>query len=335
MALVKCRECGHEVSSEAAACLNCGANPQRPSSFLKLLGISLGVLFALGVAVQIFGGESSEPAPAATPSASPPPDQAAKPKERPTNFDLPLETSAGILVCPLAAAFDRREGRGLQAAMKSRLEVFGRQEDAEKAGCEEWQEGLPIHLSDVAKEQAKGWQAKHTCGMLEFDEGLIFSCELRNSGRTVEQPMTASQEDTAVNLASRATAVASGPTAPASTAPSVPAAGAPQQQATHMAAMVAVDAGSIPFSANQGPGFDCGKARTKVEHMICDSAELSSLDRQMLAAYHNALRQASPEGADAIKQAGRQWRTGVRDACDSLDCLRAAYTSRLREISAN
>ena len=125
---------------------------------------------------------------------------------------MPLETKSGTLVCPLGAALDNREGHGLQAAMKSRVEVFGRQEDAEKAGCQEWREGLPIQLSDKEIQQAKEWQAGHTCGMLMFDAGFVFSCDLRNSTANTTRPQAIgpTNHSTTVRLKWEAPATLSG-----------------------------------------------------------------------------------------------------------------------------
>ncbi|MDD2720842.1 MAG: zinc ribbon domain-containing protein [Gallionella sp.] len=184
MALIKCRECGHEVSDTAKTCPNCGAKPKVSRTFLKYAVGFLALLFVLAVVGQLSGQSPTPPTSAEQAPIS-------QPKESPVNFDIPLETTAGTLVCPLSAALDNREGHGLQAAMKSRREVFGRQEDAEKAGCQEWREGLPVQLSDKEKQQAKGWQVEHTCGMLTFAAGFVFSCDLRNSTDSNSSPQAA------------------------------------------------------------------------------------------------------------------------------------------------
>lgn len=116
-------------------------------------------------------------------------------KPAPVNFDLPLVTAAAALVCPYSVLDDKREGRGWQAALKSRVEVFGRHEDAVKAGCDEWREGQAIRLSEVEIQSAKQLQAEHSCGMLGFDAGVVFSCDVRNStnvptGSLVARPLS-------------------------------------------------------------------------------------------------------------------------------------------------
>jgi hypothetical protein len=110
----------------------------------------------------------------------------------PVDYDRPLETVRGTLVCPFSLVFDNREGRGLQAAVKSRLSTFSRLEEAQKAGCDEWRAGIPINLSQKAIADAKQLQASHNCGMVEYDANLIFMCELKNQAVVAQQdPPTA------------------------------------------------------------------------------------------------------------------------------------------------
>lgn len=62
MALIKCRECGTEVSTEAKTCPKCGAKPT------KEMGVGMVMLIAFGIVIgafSLFGG--STPKPVATP----------------------------------------------------------------------------------------------------------------------------------------------------------------------------------------------------------------------------------------------------------------------------
>ena len=43
MALVKCRECGHQISTTARACPSCGAAVRRTSAITKLVAALIGV----------------------------------------------------------------------------------------------------------------------------------------------------------------------------------------------------------------------------------------------------------------------------------------------------
>lgn len=90
---------------------------------------------------------------------------------------------------------------------------------------------------------------------------------------------------------------------------------------------------SVPQAIRTGPSFNCGKARTIVEKMICDSTEVSALDRQMSAIYRSTIEAASPDNSASFKQESANWRTQVRDTCKSIDCLKVAYTSRISEMT--
>lgn len=84
--------------------------------------------------------------------------------------------------------------------------------------------------------------------------------------------------------------------------------------------------GWIALSANAA-SFDCAKASTKVEHMICADSEISKLDEELNTAYTVALQDKTR--ADSIKQAQKTWLSS-RNRCVNLECLKSAYISRTR-----
>lgn len=53
MALMKCHECGKDVSTEASKCPNCGATPKTKSNMMQA---GLGIVVAVGVGFYFFGG---------------------------------------------------------------------------------------------------------------------------------------------------------------------------------------------------------------------------------------------------------------------------------------
>jgi len=65
--------------------------------------------------------------------------------------------------------------------------------------------------------------------------------------------------------------------------------------------------------------FDCAKAGSKVEHLICDNAEISKLDEELNVAYKTALQDEKP--ADAIKRAQKQWMK-ARNSCADAACVK-------------
>ncbi len=77
-------------------------------------------------------------------------------------------------------------------------------------------------------------------------------------------------------------------------------------------------------------GFDCGKASTEVEKLICSDDELSKLDDGLNAAYLEALKRTDLKKQKIENQ--RQWLKNVRNACQNAQCIKTAYEIRLKEL---
>ena len=85
-------------------------------------------------------------------------------------------------------------------------------------------------------------------------------------------------------------------------------------------------------TATNSAGFDCRKASTLVEQLICRDKKLSALDDQMASTFKSSKKaSANPE---QLRFEQRRWIENVRDACSSLDCLYNAYDFRLAELSS-
>jgi len=78
--------------------------------------------------------------------------------------------------------------------------------------------------------------------------------------------------------------------------------------------------------------FDCGKATTKVEKLICADAALSKLDEDLVAAYKAALQ--NEKQAESIRQAQKQWMRD-RNGCVDAVCVKRAYEAQLQGLSNN
>lgn len=59
MALVKCKECGTEVSDKATACVKCGAPVPKQATAAQAFGGVVIIGLVVWIAVEIFGGSSS------------------------------------------------------------------------------------------------------------------------------------------------------------------------------------------------------------------------------------------------------------------------------------
>lgn len=77
------------------------------------------------------------------------------------------------------------------------------------------------------------------------------------------------------------------------------------------------------------PSFDCGKAGTDVERMICGSQELSKADAEMAPLYKAGLESAPDK--QAFKDEGKDW-IRLRNGCYDAACLSHMYQTRIRQL---
>lgn len=301
MALIKCVECGTEVSDKAAACIKCGAPISKPVLFRRLKLSELFVMLVIGIGgIMWLASGSGTDAPT---SQAPVPSTAARREatEAPLDFSRPIVTrGASSVICPITILEEKRVGRDLRAATEAATSIFGYEEKVEKAGCEEWKAGIRL-LVDKSSKPADTWVfANHgEAVVLAFRYGLQ-NDDSRPSVATVQQ-------------------VAAAPTVAPPIATSEP-------QSTPPA-----DVALVVAAQSRRPSFDCNKAFTKVEKLICGDDTLADLDLQMALVYKAALN-TSPDPI-AFKVQGIEWRQGVRDKCDDKACLVDAYQMRLQELS--
>lgn len=74
-------------------------------------------------------------------------------------------------------------------------------------------------------------------------------------------------------------------------------------------------------------GFDCSKARTKTEVMICSDNLLSELDSNLSKAYAE-LRRSIPD----VRIEQNEWLTNVRNKCPTVQCLQEVYEKRIDQL---
>lgn len=85
----------------------------------------------------------------------------------------------------------------------------------------------------------------------------------------------------------------------------------------------------VPIS--HGASFDCSKARTEIERMVCSDNEISELDGNLAEAYQRQLTGSA--STEQLRSEQRLWLRNVRNRCRSIDCLRAAYQQRLEALT--
>ncbi|HWT15210.1 MAG TPA: lysozyme inhibitor LprI family protein, partial [Patescibacteria group bacterium] len=86
----------------------------------------------------------------------------------------------------------------------------------------------------------------------------------------------------------------------------------------------------LPCASARAASFDCAKATTTVEQLVCTNPALSDLDDDLAATYRQATSLASPGDAEP-KQSQRTW-LKRRNACSDADCVAAAYQARIAEL---
>jgi uncharacterized protein len=78
--------------------------------------------------------------------------------------------------------------------------------------------------------------------------------------------------------------------------------------------------------------FDCSKAATATEKIICATPRISDFD-EYLGRYYQASRATmSREAGACLASNQRDWLRGVRNACKDAHCLERVYLSRLAEL---
>jgi len=103
---------------------------------------------------------------------------------------------------------------------------------------------------------------------------------------------------------------------------------APADAGAATAVVPADHADASPVPAVVPPSFDCAKAASDAEKLVCGDAELAALDRQLAARY--------AEAKDVDPAVQRGWAKGRDDCWKQQDlrlCVLEAYRTRLVELA--
>jgi len=124
---------------------------------------------------------------------------------------------------------------------------------------------------------------------------------------------------------------ASGPAGPGPSQPARAPAAASQPPQEAAAPQAPSNRGEPGASMQSGPSFDCAKARSVPEKLICADAELSRFDRALGRLYARA-RDAAPDKAAFARQNNQEWRQ--REAtCRDRECLVRWYGDRREQLN--
>lgn len=86
-----------------------------------------------------------------------------------------------------------------------------------------------------------------------------------------------------------------------------------------------------PTAMTWTPSFDCAKASTGPERLICSNKELSEVDVKLAQTYKLAANTSSDK--ESLRNAQNAWRKNERDACSDVNCMLAAYQNRIGQLS--
>jgi len=87
-------------------------------------------------------------------------------------------------------------------------------------------------------------------------------------------------------------------------------------------------AGDLTMAAS----FDCTKAATKSEQLICADQQVSGADEKLAEVYRRVLEQSSDK--EGLKKDQRNWIKTQRDVCPDAPCLLKAYQTRIAALEA-
>lgn len=365
MALINCDECGAEVSSKAAACPKCGnplqpaarqhqplpigAPPSLPASNKRRLGVGLGALLLAVIAFMVFESRSPTPptgqaaasteASAATTDAAAASDAAAA---EAAAAKVAENTAAADAASVASAAAALAADRKCTADLKCAGDKYSSVSDSQCEGM------IEAHAREIAKWDYKvereHWYTPFTGSMswtgdthqnityhgdqAKFQNGFgawqrqRYSCVFN----IASQKVTAAYFDMEGPEAMYDAAAGERAAAQSDSKPSPPA--APDQSGTTASADSASQPQfTVPASAETiTASFDCKKAHSTSEMLICGDADLAALDRDLATLYAQA-KAASPDKQAFADMTRQNWNWRQRTCIDKA-CLVTWYADQ-------
>ncbi|NKF24510.1 lysozyme inhibitor LprI family protein [Solimonas marina] len=203
-----------------------------------------------------------------------------------------------------AKACIRDSGNGTESQVKNRI-ISCIQRPYQEANIKAFPDGDFYNKSTLRK-----WASSGYC------QALVKSYRLKQEALATDTPEAASP--------SASTQSASEP-APVS-------APAGEDAQTSASASAADDAARPDEpSAGFSPSFDCSKASSPQEALICSHRDLAEADVTLSRTYKAAL--LASQNKAALKDDQRNWIHTVRDVCSTAECLSQAYRARIDQLS--
>lgn len=151
----------------------------------------------------------------------------------------------------------------------------------------------------------------------------------RPAGEAVEVAAAEPRRETPSPLPPEPPVAAPSPRAvPASSLP----APAPRVTVRAAAAQPAPAAPRVVERPPAAPSFDCRRARSRSERMVCGDAQLAGLDRAMSSRFYAALSRGDERTRTALRRSRDRF-LAYRERCPDPACVAAAYRDRMDEIA--
>lgn len=79
--------------------------------------------------------------------------------------------------------------------------------------------------------------------------------------------------------------------------------------------------------------FDCSKAATEIEHLICTDPRLSDLDSELSRSYRKAREsERLINNKPMLQEQQIIWLRDIRNRCSNVECLRTVYEQRISQL---
>lgn len=113
--------------------------------------------------------------------------------------------------------------------------------------------------------------------------------------------------------------------------PAAPAANRPTASPTQEKPPQIAQRETAPVVKAASPSFNCRRARTASEKMVCGNGSLAAADRRMSAVFYDELARADPDTKSVLRRTRDKF-LGRREGCSSSSCVAQVYEERIAEI---
>ncbi|MEZ7524411.1 lysozyme inhibitor LprI family protein [Burkholderia vietnamiensis] len=129
-----------------------------------------------------------------------------------------------------------------------------------------------------------------------------------------------------------ATQTAQQPMEPEKAVNASPALSAPAASAVQQSASTTTPKQDASGTTGVHASFDCAKASSPIEHLICSTPQTAEADLRLADAYSKARAKSSDPAA--LKADERNWMKSERDACSDAACLLNVTEARIQKLAA-